>query len=104
MTVETDTLLRRNCLPCRPLQQLLAGSIVPLLYQPNIAPSIGNVFGLGDIQEQLYLSPRKAGSFIWGAGGVVQLPTATDMAIGSGKWANFHGSPKRGRSASYTNC
>ena len=66
---------------------LISRSILPLFYQPTIAPGVGDVFGLGDIQEQLYLSPRKSSSFIWGAGPVVQFPTATDMAIGSGKWA-----------------
>jgi hypothetical protein len=66
---------------------LISRTILPLIYQPVLAPGVGDVVGLGDIQEQLYLSPGKASSFIWGAGPVLQFPTATDMAIGSGKWA-----------------
>jgi len=66
---------------------VVSRTVLPLIYQPVIAPGVGNVFGLGDVQEQLYFSPAKAGSFIWGAGAVLQFPTATDMALGTGKWA-----------------
>jgi len=81
-----------NILPVVPFKlnkdwNLISRSVLPLIYQPAVAPGLGNVFGLGDIQEQLYLSPAKPGSFIWGAGPVLQFPTATDMALGAGKWA-----------------
>ena len=66
---------------------LITRTIVPLTYQPVLAPGVGEVFGLGDIQPQLYLSPRSSGSFTWGAGPVFQFPTATDTALGTGKWA-----------------
>jgi hypothetical protein len=66
---------------------LISRTILPLIYQPILAPGVGDVFGLGDIQEQLYLSPAKAKSFIWGAGPIMQFPSATDMALGAGKWA-----------------
>jgi hypothetical protein len=66
---------------------LISRSILPLIYQPVLAPGFGGVFGLGDIQEQLYLSPGKVSSFIWGAGPVLQFPSATDMSLGAGKWA-----------------
>jgi hypothetical protein len=66
---------------------LISRTILPLVYQPILAPGVGDVFGLGDIQEQLYLSPAKVSSFIWGAGPVLQFPSATDMSLGAGKWA-----------------
>jgi hypothetical protein len=66
---------------------VISRTVLPLVYQPVLAPGVGDVFGLGDIQEQLYFSPSKASSFIWGVGPVLQFPSATDMALGSGKWA-----------------
>jgi hypothetical protein len=66
---------------------LIARPIFPLIYQPTLAPGIGDVFGLGDAQLQMYLSPSRPGRFIWGAGPVFQFPTATDDALGQGKWA-----------------
>jgi hypothetical protein len=73
---------------------VISRTVLPLVYQPLLAPGVGDVFGLGDTQEQLYFSPAKASSFIWGVGPVLQFPTATDMAIGSGKWAAVTCSPE----------
>jgi hypothetical protein len=43
--------------------------------------------GLSDwIHVSLY-TPKQTGKFIWGVGGIVALPTATDDSLGSGKWA-----------------
>ncbi len=42
--------------------------------------------GLGDTVLTLFASPAKPGKLIWGAGPVFQLPTATDDALGQGKW------------------
>ena len=41
---------------------LISRMIVPLIYQPELAPGVGEVFGLGDIQQSLFLSPAKRGS------------------------------------------
>lgn len=37
------------------------------------------------MQPSFFFSPKKAGKLIWGAGPVVQLPTATDDYLGQGK-------------------
>ena len=66
---------------------VISRTVLPLVYQPVLAPGVGDTFGLGDIQEQLYFSPNKASSFIWGVGPVLQFPSATDMTLGFGKWA-----------------
>jgi len=66
---------------------LIARPIIPIISQPFLAPGIGDVFGLGDVQLQLFLSPANPGEVIWGAGPVLQFPTATDDALGQGKWA-----------------
>lgn len=45
----------------------------------------GRVFGLGDINYSLFLSPAKSGKFIWGVGPSITVPTATDARLGAGK-------------------
>jgi hypothetical protein len=65
---------------------LISRTIVPLIYQPELAPGLGDVFGLGDIQQSLFLSPAKPGKLIWGVGPILQFPTATDDSLGQGKW------------------
>lgn len=65
---------------------LISRTIVPLIYQPELAPGVGEVFGLGDIQQSLFFSPAKPGKVIWGVGPIFQFPTATDDSLGQGKW------------------
>jgi hypothetical protein len=65
---------------------LISRTIVPLIYQPELAPGFGDVFGLGDIQQSLFLSPARPGQLIWGVGPIFQFPSATDDALGQGKW------------------
>ena len=71
---------------------LISRTIVPLLYQPELAPGFGDVFGLGDIQQSLFLSPARpgqafwGGQVFWGVGPILQFPSATDDALGQGKW------------------
>ena len=43
---------------------LISRTIMPLIYQPELAPGVGDVFGLGDIQQLLFLSPAKPGKLI----------------------------------------
>ena len=75
---------------------LIARPIIPLISQPEQAqipfPPIvtrtgGRTFGLGDINASLFFSPKSETGFVWGAGPVVLFPTATDSALGSGKWS-----------------
>ncbi len=47
---------------------LISRTIMPLIYQPELAPGVGDVFGLGDIQQSLFLSPAKPGKLIWAWG------------------------------------
>jgi hypothetical protein len=48
----------------------------------------GRTFGLGDINYSLFFNPLETkGKLIWGIGGSVTLPTATDDRLGSGKWS-----------------
>ena len=67
---------------------LITRTIIPLVHQDEVVPGTGTQSGLGDINLQLFLSPRKATSsgLIWGAGAVLYLPSATDSLIGAKKW------------------
>jgi len=67
---------------------LITRTIVPVIYQKDIFPDEGSQSGLGDINEQLFFSPKKptASGLIWGAGAAILLPTATDSRLGSKKW------------------
>lgn len=66
---------------------VITRAVIPLVRQPELAPNIGDVWGLGDIQFTAFLSPAKPGSFIWGAGPMFQFPSGTDSSITAGKFA-----------------
>jgi hypothetical protein len=60
----------------------------PILGPSNPSPGPGKgASGLGDINYSLYFSPVKADKVIWGVGPSVNLPTASDDQLGSGKWS-----------------
>ncbi len=63
---------------------LIARTIVPYVTVP--APSGTNQSGLGDIQEQLFVTPATPGDIIWGIGPVFSFPTATNSAVSTGDW------------------
>jgi len=66
---------------------LVTRVIMPLASQPYLNRHEGTKNGLGDLSPSFFLSPVKHGKLIWGAGPALSLPTATNSAIGSGKWA-----------------
>jgi hypothetical protein len=66
---------------------LITRTILPIINQPSPAPGIQSEFGLGDLNASLFFSPRKPGALIWGVGPILTFPTATDTALGSGKWS-----------------
>jgi hypothetical protein len=67
---------------------LLVRWIMPIVWQPlpnpPSTPETGE-YGLGDMVPTFFISPRKPGKLIWGAGPVFQLPTATNTFLGQGK-------------------
>lgn len=65
---------------------LVTRTIAPIVYQPDLGAQTGGVSGLGDINPTLLLAPAKPGAVIWGIGPSVQLPTASQRALGTGKW------------------
>lgn len=66
---------------------VITRTILPVIYQPEIVEGTGSEFGLGDINETIFLSPANPGKFIWGLGPVFSFPTATDDVLGTDKWS-----------------
>jgi len=50
-------------------------------------PGPHGVTGLSDLMTSLFLTPTHTGKWVWGAGPIFQFPTATDEALGTGKWS-----------------
>ena len=67
---------------------LITRTIVPLIDQQDIAVSDMNESGLGDILASQFFSPKSptAGGWIWGAGPVWLLPTASEDRLGGEQW------------------
>lgn len=60
--------------------------IQPFVWQPYPAPTTGE-YGLGDMNPTFFLSPRRPGKVIWGAGPAFVIPTATNQILGQGKFS-----------------
>jgi hypothetical protein len=84
----TGTLL--NFQPVLPFEatpgmNIILRVIMPLTSQPT--PTGQRINGFSDIVTTAFFSPSKVGRFMWGAGPVVQLPSATNAEVGSEKFA-----------------
>jgi hypothetical protein len=67
---------------------LISRTILPLISQQDILPGSGSQSGLGDTVQSLFFSPVNptTNGWIWGAGPVFLLPTATNDLLGTEKW------------------
>lgn len=67
---------------------LISRTILPIVDQSDIFPGAGSQSGLGDTVQSLFFSPVQPTSngWIWGAGPVFLLPTASDDLLGTEKW------------------
>jgi opacity protein-like surface antigen len=80
-----------NIQPVVPLKlgtdwNVIARTIAPLMSQPD--PVFDHsTDGIGDITEELFLSPANSGikDFFWGLGPIVTMPSASDVILGTGK-------------------
>jgi hypothetical protein len=88
--LEDATLFNLNIQPVIPFRassgwNIIARAIVPI---DNVPAADGVSYsGVGDIQLQLYATPAKPGSLIWGIGPVFSFPTATAFPLRSGTLA-----------------
>ena len=66
---------------------LITRTIVPLVDADDVPPGSGES-GLGDIVASQFFSPKDPGwrDWIWGAGPVELLPTASDDTLGGEQW------------------
>jgi len=66
---------------------LITRTILPIVEQPLPGSKNAQKWGIGDVNETLFLSPSKPKHFIWGIGPILGFPTATDSEIlGTQKW------------------
>ncbi|NQX89647.1 MAG: transporter [Halioglobus sp.] len=67
---------------------IISRTILPLIDQKNIPMSGKKKRGLGDTTQSLFFSPKAPApsGWIWGAGPVLYLDTATDKMLGAEKW------------------
>jgi hypothetical protein len=66
---------------------LITRTIVPFIHAESPIPGGDSVGGIGDITQSFFLSPKEpVGGWILGAGPVFLYPSASDDALGSGKW------------------
>ncbi len=87
--LDDGTLFNLNIQPVVPIKVTEKWSVIARVIIPYLSIPVpgGREGGLGDVQGQLYLTPAKPGKFIWGAGPIVQFPTATNNAFQTGSWA-----------------
>jgi len=67
---------------------VISRTILPVIWQNDIAGDSGEQTGLGDTTQSLFLSPKNPGpsGIIWGLGPAFLVPTGTDDLLGTGKW------------------
>jgi hypothetical protein len=67
---------------------VITRTILPLIDRQDFSQSGMNKSGLGDIIASQFFSPKAptAGGWIWGAGPVELLPSATEDVLGGDKW------------------
>ena len=90
---DQGSILRINVQPVIPFSlnddwNLISRTILPIIDQKDVPTPGVSEFGLGDTVQSLFFSPTAptSGGWIWGAGPVFLLPTATDDVLGSEKW------------------
>jgi hypothetical protein len=67
---------------------VISRTILPIISQKDLSPSSGSQSGIGDVVQSVFFSPKAAteSGWIWGAGPVALLPTASDKLLGAEKW------------------
>ena len=88
--LESRTLMLLNVQPVMPLPInkqwiVIARTIIPYSNVPMADGTRST--GIGDIQEQVFFTPKQPGRIIWGLGPIFSIPTATNDALRTGQWA-----------------
>lgn len=83
---------RTNVQPVMPFTlnddwNLISRTILPVIDQSDFQVSELNEFGLGDVVQSFFFSPKEpVNGWIMGGGPVFLLPTATDSVLGGDQW------------------
>ena len=68
---------------------IISRTIIPLIDQKGLSPNgAADASGLGNITESIFFSPKKPteSGWVWGAGPIFFLPTASNDLLGSKQW------------------
>ena len=66
---------------------IISRTILPVIWQSDIAPGVGSQSGIGDVVQSVFFSPVKpVNGWIVGAGPVFLLPTGSDDLLTTDKW------------------
>ncbi len=66
---------------------VITRTILPLIWQPSMAPLQSVPFGTGATTFSAFLSPSQpTNGWLWGFGPATQIPTASDPSLGSNVW------------------
>ncbi len=66
---------------------VITRTILPLVWQPSLAPAHTVPFGTGPTSFSAFLSPANpVNGWLWGVGPVIQVPTISDKTLGSNVW------------------
>ncbi len=84
ITVGDWNLINRAIIPAIVSVEGLIGGTPDI---PEGTPNTDRKTGLGDINYTLFFSPADSKGLIWGLGPSINLPTATEDQLGSGKWS-----------------
>ena len=68
---------------------MISRTILPIIDKDDVPTKGLGESGIGDILQSLFFTPTKltSGGLIWGVGPVILIPTASNGALGSEKWA-----------------
>ena len=91
---DQGSIIRINVQPVIPISlndnwNVISRTIVPLIDQNDLPTQGVSEFGLGDIVQNAFFSPKAptSGGWVWGVGPALLMPTATDEVLGGEKWA-----------------
>lgn len=67
---------------------IISRTILPVVWQSDIFPSAGSQSGIGSITQSIFFSPKSPteNGWIWGAGPVIVIPTASNDLLGGDQW------------------
>ena len=61
---------------------MITRTIIPIVTVPDFSSTEGSVTGLGDINFNLFFSPKES-KIIWGVGPIFNFPTAAEPTLGA---------------------